>query len=282
MAAVKDRTEEMCILVNDPGAQKKLFTGFKHTHYTPDVSCSEAEQARDVFIISTAIGLVDVADAVHKANSAHRLRALLIHEDKNQDWVTRMLDHAGLRTLRNLLVHSSWDIPKRVLTAWKYNVQTKLIADAAVFDDQLFILDCALNSYNVAFDKIRALSKIPRNERHQFEVSEDGSHISWDSQDVDLNLESIHVAIDPAAAAQAEARRLAHDELFGSGIASLRKRNRLKQSDVVGLSERQLRRIESGEHASVKSLEYLAQAHKLSLRDYLNAVAEQVKQLRNA
>lgn len=105
----------MCIIVNDPAAQAEtVFAGFPHTHFQPHFKNLDLEHAKDVFVISSALGLPDVAEVIHRANEAHRLRAILIREEENQNWITRMLDQANLRTLRNLLVHSGWEVPRRV------------------------------------------------------------------------------------------------------------------------------------------------------------------------
>jgi len=42
------------------------------------------------------------------------------------------------------------------------------------------------------------------------------------------------------------------------------------------LTDRQVRRIEAGKHATLKSLEILASAHGMSLNQYLNAIARYV------
>jgi transcriptional regulator with XRE-family HTH domain len=53
----------------------------------------------------------------------------------------------------------------------------------------------------------------------------------------------------------------------------LRQQYQLKQSDIAGLSERQVRRIESGEGTKVATLELLAKAQGMELSTYLDAVA---------
>ncbi|MFM7577941.1 MAG: helix-turn-helix domain-containing protein, partial [Microcystaceae cyanobacterium] len=63
------------------------------------------------------------------------------------------------------------------------------------------------------------------------------------------------------------------DRQFGKAIAQLRKKHHLKQSDIKGLSERQVSRIEQGGTTRVETLQLFAQAHHMNLNDYLNAVA---------
>lgn len=278
LARVSAREDSMCILVNDPAAAaQNVFANFEHTHYRDEFKDWTIEHAKDVFVISSALGLADVAQVIHKANAAHRLRAILVREETNQNWITRILNDVQLRTLRNLLVHSGWAVPQRVLTAWKYGAQHKLIADAAVFGSLLFVQDCSLKTYKVPFEAIKSLSRIPVDQREKFVISEEGASISWPDFDVDLDLDSVRIAIDPVEMEKAKARRLMHDERFGIAVATVRKNNNLKQHEITGLCDRQLRRIEKGEHATFKALEYLAAAHKMTLQDYLAKVAEEAQ-----
>ena len=61
---------------------------------------------------------------------------------------------------------------------------------------------------------------------------------------------------------------------YGDAIRRLRAQHELRQSDVEGLDERHVRRIEKGESPATQSaLAKLAESHGMSLGDYLDAVA---------
>ncbi|MCY7333484.1 MAG: helix-turn-helix domain-containing protein [Pseudanabaena sp. CAN_BIN31] len=50
--------------------------------------------------------------------------------------------------------------------------------------------------------------------------------------------------------------------MFGKAIATLRKKYKLRQSDIIGLSERQVSRIEKGEGSTkADTLRLFAKAH---------------------
>ena len=68
-------------------------------------------------------------------------------------------------------------------------------------------------------------------ERGSIVVDEDGSYIHWLGPDIHLNLAAIRSAIDPEARARAEAAKALHDSRYGAGVAKLRSRMGLKQSD---------------------------------------------------
>jgi hypothetical protein len=137
----------------------------------------------------------------------------------------------------------------------------------------LFVLSCALQAYEVAFEKMPALRRIPVAERARFEVDEDGSYIHWADPDIHIDLDAIRAAIDPEEHAKAETAKALHDGRYGAAIAKLRLAKGLKQSDVEGLSERQVRRIEKGEGTTFEALRRLAAAHRMDFDPYLREVA---------
>ena len=64
-----------------------------------------------------------------------------------------------------------------------------------------------------------------------------------------------------------------HDSRYGAAIAKLRLRMGLKQSEIKGLSEKQVRRIEKGERTTNDALRRLAAAHRMDLESYLRELA---------
>jgi hypothetical protein len=227
-------------------------------------------KATNIFVVATAVELPVLADFVKNAHEHKRLRGLLIRQEKYQNWIPQVLHRANLRLLSNLLVHSNNAVVRRVLTAWSYGAQQHLISDAAVIGDRLLVRDCALNQYEIAFDDIRALSRIPIRKRTDFVVAGDGTRISWNEYDLDINLESVKSAIDPAPSRKVS---LEHDKLLGAAIKRLREQHGLRQYEIPGLDERHLRRIESGaQRVTSKCFEQLAQAHGMQIKDYLNTL----------
>jgi hypothetical protein len=187
-----------------------------------------------------------------------------------------MFERAGLRMVRNTIVYSDSSVPRRVLTAWTQNAQEQLIAKASVSKDRLFALSCALQPYEVAFDSMSSLKRISAADRASFTIDEDGSYIHWPGPDIHLDLDAIRAGIDPDARARAEAARALHDSRYGAAIAKLRLRMGLKQSQIQGLSERQVRRIEKGDGTTYEALRRLAAAHRMDLDSYLRELAVSV------
>ncbi|MCX6628002.1 MAG: hypothetical protein NTW28_10285 [Candidatus Solibacter sp.] len=265
-------SQELILLAHDSGAEGAVpdKRRFRVLHRP---NRQTAERGRNIFVLVPASELPDVAGFVSIANRRHQLRALLVRDDVQPSSIPQMFERAGLRMMRNTVVYSDSSVPRRVLSAWTQNAQDELIAKASVSKDRLFVLSCALQPYEVAFDSMPSLKRIPLAERAGFTVDEDGSYIYWAGPDVHLDLDAIRAAVEPEAHARAEAAKALHDSRYGAAIAKLRLRMGLKQAQIEGLSERQVRRIEKGEGTTYEALRRLAVAHRMDLESYLRELA---------
>ncbi len=229
--------------------------------------------AKNLFVFASTTQLSQVENIVRRANDNHHLRTLFVREDINSNWLPQMLYESNVRTLKSMIVYSDFKVPQRILKAWQMGAQNQLIANATYFDDKLLVINCALEEFKLPFDKTIATANIPLKERNLFEIADDGSYIYWPKSDVHIDLDSIRCAIDEAWKERSEAIRIMHDKRYGQVIAFLRKEHKLRQSDITGLSERQVRRIEAGDHTSFDTLKLLADAHGMKLNEYLNNIA---------
>lgn len=263
---------EMTVLVHDPSGRVAVpvTEGIRVLH---EPHAQTAEHAKNVFVLVLATELPEVAKFVSVANRRHQLRALFVNEDLDAHWLPFLFERAGLRTLRNTLVHKGSSVPNRVLRAWAHGAQNELIADASIANDRLFATSCAMESFEVLFANIPAMKSVLDSDRGNFEIDEDGSYLHWPGPDIHLDLDSIRVAIDPSARKQAFDSKAFRNLRYGKSIAQLRVEKGLKQSEITGLSERQVRRIERGESSGYDSLSRMAAAHRMSLDQYLNELA---------
>ena len=274
---VIDGAAELTVLAHGRRSEA-VVRGRKRFRVLREADQRSAGRALNVFVLVPATELPQVAKFVSTVNRRNQLRALLVREDVESSAIPQMFDRAHLRMLRNTILHADDAVPRRLLTAWAHNAQEELIAKAAASEDRLFVLSCALRQYEVSFSAVAALKRIRKAERSEFTIAEDGSYIHWAGPDIHIDLESIRVAIDPKARAMAVARKARHDVRYGGAIGRLRVETGLKQSEITGLSDRQVRRIEKGGGTSVDALRRLAAAHGLDLDGYLAAVAERVRQ----
>lgn len=92
-----------------------------------------------------------------------------------------------------------------------------------------------------------------------------------------MGWQQLHTIIDPAAALRHPSESQPFDKQLGDAIRSFRNSCNLRQSDIPGLTERHLRRIESGiSRATSKALRSLAEAHMLDANQYMDKLAERL------
>jgi hypothetical protein len=163
---------------------------------------------------------------------------------------------------------------RRLILAHQHKAADKLIASASVNGDELVVWSCEPKQYVVPLRDLPGVRDLPEPARHKLTLDADGSRLHWREGDVDLDLDAVRYACDPAFKKQQDRQTRASLRTSGSAIQTLRKLHHLKQSQIKGLTDRQVRRIEAGRvipHAS--TLEKLAVAHGMSLDAYLSALA---------
>lgn len=264
------KTEGIAVWAQDPDSDDIIPRSFD-VFREPDWA---KMKYRDIFVLSSISGLTTaVAKFVRVANQHHRLRTLFLRENDNAQFLPQMLYEAKLKMSRQILVHSNKDVPKRVLMAWSLGCPDQLIATAQVIDNALFVMACNHALFRIDFEELPALKRVPIAQRALFCISSEGSYIAWPEADVHLDLDAIRYVKDVAWREKKDRERLIYDSRFGEAVAALRKKCNLKQTDIAGLSERQVRRIEKGERTRVRTLEILAQSHGLPLKAYLDSIA---------
>ena len=232
-----------------------------------------------LLIVSAASMLPAVAEVAGDAHRQHRLKGLLIRQDVGTGLIAPMLDRAGLRIWRGVLVHQGPPLPARVLEAWEMGAENELIAEASVTGGVLFLLSCALERLEVPVRKISVLARMRPSEVTALEVSADGSYVHWPRGDVHLDLGSLRYVVDPEWRARTDAERVGQHERFGEAVRAVREAHGLTQGGIRGLSARHLRRVEAGLFPKVATLRVLARAHGMELDRYLTAVAEAAREI---
>ncbi|MCC6810918.1 MAG: helix-turn-helix transcriptional regulator [Deltaproteobacteria bacterium] len=164
---------------------------------------------------------------------------------------------------------------RRMIVAREHNAIDKLIACASIRGSELVAWSCEPKQYIVRFGALPGVRDLSGIAQQKFTLDADGSRLHWPHGDIALDLDAIRYACDSVFRRQTD--RIARERLrhYGKAIRALRKKHRLTQGDISGLTDRQLRRLEAGlvvPHTS--SMEKLAAAHRMSLPDYLSALAE--------
>ena len=168
-------------------------------------------------------------------------------------------------------------LAERLLAALDCDQQEHRILEAWWEEKTLVVVSPS----RMGFSKIRVpLSRLPALKEHSesalahFEIDEDGMFICWPSLDVHLGWEQLEMAVDGQAALRARQQSTEFNRSYGAAIRTLRMQHGLRQSDVAGLTARQVGRIERGEcRATHAALKKLADAHQMTLADYMDRLA---------
>lgn len=126
----------------------------------------------------------------------------------------------------------------------------------------------------VPLEKLPALQRLPENQRREFEIDEEGMFLHWPGGDLHLGWEQFEYAVDKAASLKARQQTEAFNQAYGAAIRNLRREKGLRQSDIKGLTPRQVGRIESGHRATLSALQELARSHGLSIDEYMEELAK--------
>jgi nitrite reductase/ring-hydroxylating ferredoxin subunit len=153
------------------------------------------------------------------------------------------------------------------------------IVDAWIEGDRLVVLSPRFERLRVPVaDLPKQVSSRPAGVA-AFEIDEDGSYLYWPDADVHLGWEQLRGIVDPTTLVVAKQRSAAFNRRYGAAIRQVRESHGLKQTDIAGLADRHLRRIEHGQlPASRSALQSLAAAHHLPLDAYLAALARQLSE----
>lgn len=171
-------------------------------------------------------------------------------------------------------ITSALPVVRRMILAHKSNAERQLIASASISGDKLVVWTCEPRRLEVPVKVIPALARMEPASLATFVVSESGSRIHWPEDDVDLTAESIRAFADPEVRLEQQAIRRAEATRYARSIRSLREQRGLRQSDIPGLTERQVRRLEEGDTMPrVATLEKLARAHGMDVNAYVAALA---------
>jgi hypothetical protein len=160
------------------------------------------------------------------------------------------------------------DEDNRILDAWWEEAKFVAVSPTAG----------GFRKLRVPVEKLPILQTLSREERDAFEIDEDGTFIYWPSGDIHLGWEQFECAVDEAAHLKARQQAEGFNKAYGAAIQALRKEKGLRQSDVEGLTPRQVGRIESGQcRATLSALRKLAKAHDMSVSEYMEEVSRHLQ-----
>ncbi len=199
------------------------------------------------------------------------------------DQVARWMRSTNIRSENRLHVVKADDLEApqiaqllgRVCFALGRNRGQGGIIDAYLVADQLFVRGPRHRMLHIPLESIPALRRQPHAAVRNFSIDPDGSFIYWPDLDVHLGWNQFLQAVDPAEFRKAQERSAGFNRRYGAAIRKVREAAGIRQSQVEGLTERQLRRIERGEsRATTTAIAALAKAHGLDPNSYMERLAQ--------
>jgi hypothetical protein len=163
----------------------------------------------------------------------------------------------------------------RLASALEADNNQQHILHATIEDEVLHVVSTDFKRLDVPVSQIPPLASADPAALATFKIDKDGSFIYWPSLDVHLGWEQLFQIINPEAARKAQQKRREFNVRYGKAVQRVREQAGLKPSDISGLSDKQVRRIESGQcRLTSNAIEALAQAHHLEPNAYLQKLAE--------
>ncbi len=170
---------------------------------------------------------------------------------------------------------SEGELLYRLVSGMAEHDGSKSIVDAWVEGEDLVLLSPSFDRMIVPSIKLSRFFGNDLSKLSSFDIDEDGRFLHWPHSDTHLGWKQLNQLIDPTVALEDAKKSDQFKVNFGNAIRTLRESLGLKQSDIVGLTPRQLRRIEHGEQVvSKKALEALSLAHGNTIDTYLSKLAK--------
>lgn len=273
-------TTKMTVFLHDRHISKDIVPSNSAMRVLRHLSLKNLS-GENLFVLTSATELPEITQIFQTAEVAKILRVLFVRTNVDLNFIPQMFERAELRSLRNVILHTNNELPKRILAAWQAGAQEQLIAQATVIKDSLWVTDCALKNWEIPFNILPALAAINPEKRADFEIDEDGSYLYWPSSDIHLDMEVLRATVDPEWQEKLAAERVMYDLRFGQALAIVRTAHNLKQTDIPGISPRQIRRIEKGSIPKLATLRKFSQAHGLSVNEYLEEIAQTISHLKS-
>jgi hypothetical protein len=147
------------------------------------------------------------------------------------------------------------------------------IVDAWAWDGNLTLVTGDFRFRSFPLGRVPVISGLAADEQGRFEIHVDGSYLHWAVGDIHLGVSQLLQDADPMYLADIAIERNRQDHT-GAALRRLREERGLRQADITGVSERQVRRIEEGiSRLRVETAERFARAFGMELGGLLDQVA---------
>jgi len=170
-----------------------------------------------------------------------------------------------------------YSLLERLVSGLEADDKQQRILDARIGNGILHVVSPSFNRMDVPVSEIPVLRNAGVSKLNDFEIDEDGAFLYWPDLDVHLGWTQLQEIINPQAALKARQKNEDFKKRYGKAVQKVREAAGLKATDISGLSDKQLRRIENGEsRLTSNATEALAKAHNLDPNEYLKKLAEKL------
>lgn len=171
----------------------------------------------------------------------------------------------------HLRLHVARDsgVVKRIVLAQSRSESWEGIVDAYILGNRLVLVLGDMSIREFPKERLPKVKRMGQAAFEAFVIDEFGSFLHWASGDVHLGPSQLLQAVDPMYLTDIEIRRYAKEKI-SLALSDMRCERGLKQTDIVGLSERHVRRLEKEEvRLTVDAAERLAEAFGLDISAFL-------------
>jgi hypothetical protein len=172
-------------------------------------------------------------------------------------------------------------VVKRLVIALSRGAPWEGVLDAYVLDGALVVLLGDMSVREFPVQRLPKLRQMGPEDLARFEIDSAGSFLYWPEPDIHLGPSQLLQAVDPMYLADIEIKRYEMEKI-SLVLFDMRTERSFKQTEIEGLSDRHVRRLENEEiRLTVDAAEKLARSFGMGLPEFLDEVSERVSALKS-
>lgn len=170
---------------------------------------------------------------------------------------------------------------KRQAIALKRDHAVEGVVDAYLLEEDLWVVLGDMSIRCFPLDRLSFLSDLDGEAVSRFRIHASGSFIHWPDGDIRVGASQLLQAVDPMYLADIAIARYSVEKM-SLALRVLREERGLTQSEIPGLSDRHIRRLENEEtRLTPKAAEKFARAFGTSVSGFLEQVGEYLVRLQD-
>ena len=289
MPVMDDRESTFDVLVGEtvwPTAGKsapwrKLISEANGVYVHKGWSPTKLHKASSVFLVSNTAGFSDSTSISSLQDIPAARKRYLLWVDDEADGLAEVMPRLHIRNENRIHLITKGRQPDfskpliRLVRMLKRKAEGESIFDAYWKGEVLVVTSPFFERLHVPLDTIPKIRRASQTDRERFVIDEFGDHVYWPSHDVHMGWGQFLQVVDPQSKLRAEQRSEQFNRVYGAAIREFREQTKLRQSDIDGINERTVRRIENGKtRATATAIAALAKAHHMLPKDYMDRLAD--------